>query len=59
MTLRRDAHGEFVVECDECGDELFTNTDGFPDAVEIAKGEGWRARKIEGEWEHRCSDCEF
>ena len=53
--------GQFVVECDACGDTLETETKDFAEAREIMQREGWKVR-AEGQgrdavWFHGCSTC--
>lgn len=57
MSITRN-HNEVSFECDACNDTLATGLTDFTEAYAYAKREGWRAIKINGEWEHRCSDCE-
>jgi hypothetical protein len=50
--------GKILIECDSC-DEVF---EGEPHAefAEVwadAKRDGWRSRKIAGEWLHGCGKC--
>lgn len=52
--------GDIVCECDQCGHEReipFEDHDiDYKRAQEIIKGEGWLARKINGEWYDFCSE---
>ena len=43
--------------CDICGDELPGEFD-FYDAVSSKKREGWRGRKVDGEWQDICCVCQ-
>lgn len=48
----------FVINCDECSNYL--NCDVYEDfggAIQMAKDEGWKIRKIDGEWQHFCPVC--
>lgn len=47
----------FTPTCDQCGDTLDPETE-FIDAVHAKKQEGWRSRKIDGEWIDLCCDCQ-
>lgn len=61
MTIHRNRYGfddEISFECDACGAELHTEQSGFDAAKEMAKREGWKIRKIVGEWMHFCEGCE-
>ncbi len=53
--IRREG-GDLVAECDECGETREAETDDFHDFVEELKDAGWRIRKEDGEWKHRCPD---
>lgn len=46
-----------VFECDSCGDVLEGVTSDFTAAWNRAKREGWHARKVGEQWEHRCPKC--
>lgn len=56
-------NGEFVMRCNECGDEAFGGTldpkslDDFRTFVREQRVKGWKARKVEEVWEHYCKDC--
>lgn len=50
-------HNNVVFECDQCGEVLEGVTSDFNSAWTRAKREGWRARKIGEDWEHRCPRC--
>ena len=50
--------GEIVWMCDECGEELPTDTMDFGDALDVLRENSWVARKDDGHtWEHFCEDC--
>lgn len=46
-----------VFECDDCGEELNTETEDWNEAIEQMRTEEWRAVKSYDEWEHYCPDC--
>ena len=49
--------GKVLIECDTC-DEVFDGDSGdFSEVVAAAKREGWRFKKIGGEWVHGCPRC--
>jgi len=50
--------GNFVFECDPCGETLETNTANFNAALNMLKREGWKARKIDDVWTHKCEKCQ-
>jgi hypothetical protein len=56
MTIRNH-NGEHIAECDECGSEVYGGTTEFLDFIQELKNDGWRIRKVEGEWEHYCEAC--
>jgi hypothetical protein len=52
--------GRFIFECDACSNrfEHVEDEGGLTGAWVAARREGWRARKIGGEWEHnKCLKC--
>jgi hypothetical protein len=51
--------GMFVFECDRCSArfERVEYEGGLTAAWVAARRQGWRAQKIGGEWEHKCSEC--
>lgn len=49
--------GEFIFECDVCGDVLNTDAHKFDDAREALSNAGWKARKIGSDWIHSCAGC--
>ena len=49
--------GDIVFECDECGESLESETSDFNSAWNLAKRDGWRAKKIGTEWCHECPNC--
>jgi hypothetical protein len=59
MTVDRQ-HGKIVWACDgaTCGETVERDQDiGFEAGWTQAKSEGWKARKIAGEWLHFCAGC--
>lgn len=40
----------FTLTCDICGEEADEDFFEFYDAVEYKKNNGWKSRKIDGEW---------
>lgn len=50
--------GEFIAECNECGDCFYGGVvDDFHAFIKELKGEGWIANKVDDEWIHLCSEC--
>ncbi len=47
----------YTPTCDGCGDELEAEYD-FYDAVNAKKAAGWKSRKVMGEWEDVCPECQ-
>jgi hypothetical protein len=50
------SHGFYVGFCDVC----FINTkacETYKDLIDEMKSNGWKAKKVEDEWENICSDC--
>ena len=50
-------HGEFILSCDYCGEEV-SGFDDFYDAVDYKKDNGWKSKKIKGEWNDVCPECQ-
>jgi hypothetical protein len=50
-------HGEFILSCDYCGEEV-SGFDDFYDAVQYKKDNGWKSKKIKGEWNDVCPECQ-
>ena len=49
--------GIYTPTCDICGRELDGEFD-FRDAVAAKKREDWKSRKVDGEWQDVCDDCQ-
>ena len=49
--------GDIVFQCDSCDEVLETNQADFNSAWNMAKRDGWRAKKIGTEWVHECPNC--
>lgn len=48
--------GQYVFECDACGDTLETDTDDFNEANTSRRDFGWLAEKVGRDWLHFCSE---
>lgn len=48
---------ELVAECDDCGLSEYGGTLEFKEFVQQLKDTGWKIRKEDGQWLHRCPDC--
>ncbi len=48
---------KFILYCDVCGEEAEEEFYEFDEAVEYKKDNGWRSRKIKGEWADICPEC--
>lgn len=50
--------GKILIECDSCP-EVFEGDDGalWQEVWHAATREGWRSRRIAGEWLHGCPKC--
>lgn len=53
----RGAKGEIGLACDACPDGIETEETDFLKALDAAKAEGWKVRRIGGEWAHLCPAC--
>jgi Fe2+ or Zn2+ uptake regulation protein len=49
--------GFYSLVCDNCGEELDEQFDDFYEAVEAKKENGWKSKKVNGEWQDICPDC--
>jgi hypothetical protein len=47
--------GAKMVVCDGCGDGFEVGS--WDEAQERMRDDGWKRRKIEGEWGYFCPDC--
>lgn len=47
----------YTPTCDCCGATLQAE-ESFYDAVQAKKDAGWISRKVKGEWEDVCTDCQ-
>lgn len=56
MSIEKFA-GFFSLTCDNCGEELNEQFDEFHDAVEAKKDNGWKSKRINGDWEDWCDKC--
>lgn len=50
-------HGEYTRSCDICGEVIPETFPDFYDAVQFKKDNGWKSRKINGEWHDVCPEC--
>ena len=57
MSIERDYAGKITFLCDSCSEIEPTELEDFNEAWSFAKREGWRSRKIAGEWLHGCPTC--
>ena len=57
MSIEKTGETYYQPTCDICGDQLGTEID-FYDAVQAKKDAGWKSRKINGEWQDICTDCQ-
>lgn len=50
--------GKILIECDSCT-EVFEGEPGeeWSAVWPSAQREGWKSRKVAGEWLHGCSNC--
>lgn len=49
--------GQYVFECDACGESLYTECSDFKEALYIMRTHDWTAKKISDVWVHNCG-CE-
>ena len=54
-----DKDRTFTARCDFCAHEDFdTEETDFLSAVEAMKKKGWKVFKKNGEWNHKCCECQ-
>jgi len=51
------SRGDITFECDKCATTLETKQADFNSAWNMAKRDGWRAKKIGTVWMHECPNC--
>ena len=51
-------HGSYILVCDICGEVVDVPFDDFYDAVQFKKDNGWKSRKVNGEWKDICPECQ-
>jgi Fe2+ or Zn2+ uptake regulation protein len=56
MSIERNGIA-YTLTCDNCGYEHDDEFDDFDDAVAAKREDGWKSRKVNGEWEDWCPDC--
>ncbi len=56
MSIDRQSGIIFFV-CDECSDDLDSETTDFGTAWSAAKTTGWRSYQRDDVWQHSCPDC--
>lgn len=58
MALERDGYnGPLTFCCDCCGEVEETHCSDWNSALAKIKAHGWKARKVDEEWQHSCGDC--
>jgi hypothetical protein len=57
MAMIDRSHGDITFEYDYCDGTLETEQADFNSAWNMAKRDGWRAKKIGTEWVHECPNC--
>lgn len=57
MSIER-YYRQYTPVCDYCGEQL-AGEESFDDAVRAKREAGWKCRKVNGEWEDICLDCQF
>lgn len=56
MSIER-YYSNYSLTCDLCGKRL--GADSFEDARRLKTQQGWKSRKVDGEWMDICDDCLF
>ena len=50
-------YGDYILSCDICGGPADKKFDTFSEAVDYKKPNGWKVRKVNGEWKDTCPEC--
>lgn len=50
-------YGKYIVYCDGCDDTLIDGAT-WREAVEAVNSNDWKFKKVDGEWEHCCPNCQ-
>lgn len=50
-------YGVQKIVCDDCDTKEHLIADDFNMEVQIAKDDGWKITKPEGQWHHVCPEC--
>lgn len=48
----------YVLTCDVCGEEADEIFEGFYDAVDYKKENGWKSTRYHNVWEDVCPECQ-
>jgi hypothetical protein len=56
MSIDRQ-HGFIIIACETCSETFEGESNEWNEVWPAAKTEGWTAKKIGKEWEHRCPEC--
>lgn len=48
---------QFTLTCDNCGKKLDESFDHFYDVVDVKAENGWKSKKVNGNWEDWCDKC--
>ena len=51
-------YGKFFINCDICGTTHRYKFNSFNEAKTEADSDGWKFKKVDGEWESYCPDCQ-
>lgn len=51
-------YGQYTPACDHCETTL-PGQPTFTAAIQAVKEAGWESRKVDSEWIHVCTDCQF
>lgn len=49
--------GKILIECDSCAEVFEGDSEEWSEVWPAAQWEGWKSRKIAGEWLHGCPKC--
>jgi hypothetical protein len=50
-------YGKYTLICDICGAGTHDEFDSFQDAIDAKEDNGWKSKRVEGEWMDICPDC--
>jgi len=57
MIERNYPFENYTAFCDRCSFDKFFDFSTWNEVIQEMKNDGWRIRKVDGDWEHLCPTC--